>query len=499
MYRCLNNNIRSRRVTCFGSPSVKVDEGLINLEGILAFRGALPLHLEFGRRSHMGHTHHHDHPEGIADGEAGVRVSKLGLAADVALAGGKTMAGYLSGSTAIIADAAHSISDVVLSGVALWSFKAARVPKDKEHPYGHGKFETVGALGISLMLLATGGGIAWHAVDVLQGLLNSSSHLDMHSLMHTHGSNHAHGGHHHGIDMEHPILALNTAIISIGVKEGLYWVTKRAGEKIGSGLLKANAWHHRADAVSSVIALVGVGGRVLGVPFLDPLAGILVSGMIVKAGLQNGYQSMLELVDVGAPESLLAPFRQTVLQVEGVKGCHHLRGRKAGSLVHLDIHIEVDPFLSVSAAHNIGETVRHELHERHSEVAEVFIHIDPSHLENCLARQGARNNIIEESKQNNSLMTSTQQLETEKTVHNVLSTKFSETMTVEHVTSHFLQGKVFVQVQISILADILIRDAMAIALDAEKEILQASSEISSVNILLRLGPQLKEAQLQSNL
>ncbi|KAH9329117.1 hypothetical protein KI387_001225, partial [Taxus chinensis] len=363
----------------------------------------------------------------------------------------------------------------------------------------HGKFETVGALGISLMLLATGGGIAWHAVDVFQGLLNSSSDLDMHSLMHTHGSDHAHGGHNHGFDMEHPILALNTVIVSIGVKEGLYWVTKRAGEKEGSGLLKANAWHHRADAISSVIALVGVGGAILGAPILDPLAGILVSGMIVKAGLQNGYQSMMELVDVGAPESLLAPIRQTILQVEGVKGCDHLRGRKAGSSLHLDIHIEVDPFLSVSAAHNIGETVRRELHESHPKVAEVFIHIDPSHLENCLARQDARKNNDEEKKLNNSLMTSTQQLETEKTIRNVLSSKFSETMTVEHVTCHFLQGKVFVQVQISMLADMLIRDGMDIAMQAEKEILQASSEISAVNILLRLGHRLEESQLLSHL
>lgn len=91
----------------------------------------------------------------------------MGLAADIGLAAGKAFTGYLSGSTAIIADAAHSVSDVVLSGIALWSFKAGMAPKDKEHPYGHGKFETLGALGISCMLLATAGGIAWHALDLL--------------------------------------------------------------------------------------------------------------------------------------------------------------------------------------------------------------------------------------------------------------------------------------------------------------------------------------------
>ncbi|KAL0435852.1 UNVERIFIED_CONTAM: Metal tolerance protein C1 [Sesamum radiatum] len=121
------------------------------------------------RRWHLGHTHHHDHHEhrDLHSGKEGEKIFRLGLAADIGLAAGKAVTGYLSGSTAIIADAAHSISDVVLSGVALLSFKAAMAPKDKEHPYGHGKFETLGALGISGVLLATAGGIAWHALDVL--------------------------------------------------------------------------------------------------------------------------------------------------------------------------------------------------------------------------------------------------------------------------------------------------------------------------------------------
>lgn len=491
MYRRLQGSIRPKKLLCLGSQS-------LSAEGTFILRGAL--HLDFATRSHMGHAHHHHHgdDDNAGGGLAGERVSKLGLAADIALAGGKAVTGYLSGSTAIIADAAHSLSDVVLSGVALWSFKAARAPKDKEHPYGHGKIETLGALGISLMLLATGGGIAWHALDVFQGLLISPSHLDIHSLTHTHGTDHAHNGHHHGIDMGHPILALNMAIISIGVKEGLYWVTKRAGEREGSGLLQANAWHHRADAISSVIALIGVGGAILGLPILDPLAGILVSGMVVKAGLQTGYQSIMELVDAAAPEPLLAPIRETVLHIEGVKNCHNLRGRKAGSSLHLDVHIEVDPFLSVSAAHNIGETVRHQLHEHHSQVAEVFIHIDPADLQDCPARQDTRNSFEGEKRKNNILVTSAQQLETERTVRHVLSCKFSETIIVEHVTCHFLQGQVLVQVEISMSADILIRDAMDVALFAEKEILQAASEISAVKILLRLGHRLEESQLEAH-
>ncbi|KAK4482204.1 hypothetical protein RD792_009346 [Penstemon davidsonii] len=293
------------------------------------------------RRWHVGHTHHHHDDRDFHSGKEGEKIFRLGLLADIGLATGKAFTGYLSGSTAIIADAAHSISDVVLSGVALLSFKAARVPKDKEHPYGHGKFETLGALGISGVLLATAGGIAWHALDVLLEISSAAPEIINQSLAHNHVHGHEHSGHHHGIDMEHPILALNMTIVSIGVKEGLYWITKRAGEKTGSGLMKANAWHHRADAISSVVALVGVGGTILGVKFLDPLAGLLVSVMILKAGLESGYQ----------------------------------RGRRAGSSLYLDVDVEVDPFSSVSAAHDVGENVRRQLQQSHPEVTEVFIHI----------------------------------------------------------------------------------------------------------------------------
>ncbi|KAK8918533.1 Metal tolerance protein 2 [Platanthera zijinensis] len=122
----------------------------------------------------------------------------------------------------------------------------------------HGKFESLGALGISCMLLGTGGGIAWHAFDVLQGLLTSTPDIISNTLDSDHNHNHGHGGHHHGFDLDHPVLALSMTSLSISVKEGLYWVTKRAGEKQGSGLMKANAWHHRTDAVSSIVALVGV-------------------------------------------------------------------------------------------------------------------------------------------------------------------------------------------------------------------------------------------------
>ncbi|CAN6468146.1 unnamed protein product [Victoria cruziana] len=433
-------------------------------------------HWKSSRRWHVGHSHSHDPSE--SEG-----VFKLGLAADVGLAAGKVITGYLSGSTAIIADAAHSVSDIVLSGLAWLSFRVGRTPKDKEHPYGHGKFESLGALGISGMLLATAGGIAWHAVDVMQEVLTSSSYISSHVMPHGLMSNHDHGQHHHGIDMNHPILALNMTIISIAVKEGLYWITKRAGDKDGSGLMKANAWHHRADAISSVVALIGVGGSILGMHVLDPLAGLVVSGMIMKAGVESGYQSIMELVDAGVPHHVLAPIRTTILQVEGVRGCHHLRGRRAGSSLYLDVHIEVDPFLSVSAAHNIGELVRCQVQKSHREVAEAFIHIDPavsqvSHVISSLQRN------VKEG--HNQIPSSNEQAKIEA-VAGILSEKFSERMTVEHITYHSLQGRILVQVQVSMPPNILIMDAMGVAKEAEEVILKAAPDIARVGIQLNLG------------
>lgn len=437
------------------------------------------------RRWHLGHSHdRHDHHHNVT--KEGEKIFRLGLGADISLATAKALTGYLSGSTAIIADAAHSVSDVVLSGVALWSFKAAKAPKDKEHPYGHGKFETLGTLAISCMLLATASGIAWHALDLLIGLLSTASEVvNNHSLAHGHS-------HHHGIDMDHPILALNMTIVAICVKEGLYWITKRAGERQGSGLMKANAWHHRADAISSVVALIGVGGSILGVKFLDPLAGLFVSGMILKAGLQTGYQSVLELVDAAIPAEQLEPINQTILKVEGVKGCHRLRGRRAGSNLYLDVHIEVDPFASVSAAHGIGENVRHQIHKSHPEVTEAFIHIDPAYVEFSPGVMDQKESLKRIMEQNNNI--SAKEENVEAIVSHIFSSKFPEKFVVERITHHTLQGKILLEVEVSMPPDIMIRDAMQAAKEAEREILNAASNIVHVNVQLRLGspvPQFK--------
>lgn len=271
----------------------------------------------------------------------------------------------------------------------------------------------------------------------------------------------------------------------------LYWITKRAGEKTGSGLMKANAWHHRADAVSSVVALIGVGGSILGVRFFDPLAGLLVSGMILKAGFESGYQSILELVDAAVPSDNLERYKHTIFRVEGVKGYNHLRGRRAGSSLYLDVDVEVDPFSSVSAAHDIGENVRNQLQLSHPEVAEVFIHIEPAtsnmsgstlnHQKNCRMINKEVANVEQHS-------------DVEDTVSNVLLSHFSGKMEVQRITRHSLQGQIFLEIEVAMSPDTLIRDGVEVAKEAEKKILEVVPNIKHVSIQLRLGRPMPDFQ-----
>ncbi|MCD7447923.1 hypothetical protein HAX54_036291 [Datura stramonium] len=249
--------------------------------------------------------------------------------------------------------------------------------------------------------------------------------------------------------------------------------------------MKANAWHHRADAVSSVVALIGVGGSILGVRILDPLAGLVVAGMIMKAGLETGYQSVLELVDAAIPSHVLEPFKRTILQVDGVKGCSHLRGRRAGSYIYLDVIVEVDPFSSVSAAHDIGENVTREIQRLHPEIAEVFIHIEPSTIH--IPPTGA--NKMDDA-QDHAYMEHT---DIENIVRNISSTRFTQNMIVERVTPHLLQGQVLLQVEVSMPPDQLIRDAIKVAEEAEKLITEAAPNIVHVCIQLRLGQPMPES------
>ena len=284
------------------------------------------------------------------------RITVIGMLSNIALTAVKAVAGLLGNSVAMLADAVHSVSDLLTDFVTLWASKVSHKPRDADHPYGHGKFESLGALIISGLLVATGLGIGWHAIENMQLVMA-------------------------GKGLGHPTgIALVGAVISIAVKELIYQATMKVGNKYDSKVIKANAWHHRSDAISSVVALVGVVGGMLELPIVDPIAGLLVSGLIVKAAVELAWDSLKDLTDQNVSAAVLQQVERLLgeMKGEGVVGWHQLRGRRMGPYMILDVHIEVSPKLSVTVSHQIAEKVRRHIMERMPAVSEVLVHIDPA-------------------------------------------------------------------------------------------------------------------------
>ena len=305
----------------------------------------------------MGHKHHHHSldikPEEGLNATDRYRETKkvtlVGAAINLFLSFIKIVFGYISQSQSLIADGIHSLSDLISDGLVLIAAKQSHREADDEHPYGHGRFETVVTVALGLLLIAVAGGIALDAVRRI---------LEPDSLM------------------VPGMLALAVAAISIGANEFLYRYTLHVGEKYNSNMLRANAWHHRSDAISSVIVLVGVGGTMLGFHSLDAIAAIGVAAMIIKIGWDLCVQSVRELVDTALEPETIEAINTSIMDVDGVRELHSLRTRRMGSDGLVDVHVIVNPKLSVSEGHFIGEKVREKLIEQIDDVSDVMVHVD---------------------------------------------------------------------------------------------------------------------------
>lgn len=257
--------------------------------------------------------------------------------------------GWIANSHALIADGIHSFSDL-FTDLVVWVFNhIGRQAPDEEHPYGHARFETFGTVILGAVLLGVAGALIY---DSIIRLLN----LDSIAVP------------------EWP--ALVAAAISFMIKEWLYQITRRVGEKTNSALLIANAWHHRSDSLSSVIVFVGVAGALMGAPWLEMVAAIGVAMMIAHIGWNLGSRSVEELVDTALSGEDMEQFKAAMVDVEGVTGIHSLRTRKMGNDVLLDIHIQVDPGISVSEGHHIGEWVTRALINKFPAISDIIFHID---------------------------------------------------------------------------------------------------------------------------
>ncbi len=279
------------------------------------------------------------------------RVTLIGAAVDLLLGLAKIIGGYVAQSQALIADGVHSLSDLTTDILVLFAAKHANVEADEDHPYGHARIETAATVGLGILLMLIAAGIG---IDAVIKLLSPES-LTIPAAW-----------------------ALAIAAISVASKEWIYRYTMRSARRLNSNLLRANAWHSRSDALSSIVVIIGVGGAQFGFGYLDAIAALIVAAMIVKIGVDLSWSSLRELVDTGLEPGELKDIRATILSVGGVKDLHELRTRRMGGKALVDVHIILeDPTLSVSEGHQISENVRSRLIRKIEDVEDVMVHIDP--------------------------------------------------------------------------------------------------------------------------
>lgn len=277
------------------------------------------------------------------------KITLIGAILNVVLAIIKIIAGMLGSSSALVADGIHSFSDLISDFIIYWSATHSSSAPDAEHPYGHGRFETLATLGLGVVLALVG---LWIVYD---GIINFYQNQTLH-----YGS-----------------LLISVAIISIVSKEFLYQATMRVAKKINSKMLEANAWHHRLDSLSSIVVLIGVVGTLGGYPYLDNIASIIIGGMVGHIAWDLVKDSVAELVDSAIDSKDIKKLTTAISQVSGVCSVHMLRTRKIGNTIIVDTHIQVAPLLSVSEGHMISVYVENVAKKCLHNISEIMVHIDP--------------------------------------------------------------------------------------------------------------------------
>ena len=281
------------------------------------------------------------------------KVTIVGAIVDFLLSIFKVIIGVIGNSGALVADGVHSFSDLLTDWVTWYAAKQAGEAPDKEHPYGHERFETVATLGLSIFLAIIGTAIIFDAMGRLTnaGALNHESWL------------------------------IAAAGLSIASKEALYWYTVTVAKNINSKMLKANAWHHRSDAFSSVVVIIGIVGAVNGYYYLDSAAAIIVGIMIIYIGWKLGFEATKELVDTSIDDEDIKKLHSALADIKGVNSVHTLRTRRVGHKKSADVHVQVNPFLSVSEGHIISVSVERVAKECIEGLDDVTVHIDPENDE----------------------------------------------------------------------------------------------------------------------
>lgn len=307
----------------------------------------------------MGHNHSHHHHSHALPGEtqemnparykATRRVTIAGALTNAFLALAQLLGGWLTHSAGLVADGFHTLSDLTSDFVVLFAAKKANEEADDEHPYGHGRIETLATTMLGGLLLAVAFTVF---ADVVERYL-----------------------------FEQPLaqptrMALLFASLGIVLKEGLYRYTIKTAEKHNSDMLRANAWHHRSDALSSILVFIGVAVSLSGFIYADSIAAILVALLIGKIGFDLVYNSAQQLIDSALDEETVAKIKTASTAVDGVVNVHELRTRKSGTSAFADVRVQVSPRISISEGHQISETVRHEIMRAVPDVTDVVVHTE---------------------------------------------------------------------------------------------------------------------------
>ena len=332
------------------------------------------------------------------------KVTLIGSAVDFLLGVAKIIVGWIAHSQALIADGIHSLSDLATDFIVLYAAKHAHKEADENHPYGYGRIETLATVGLGITLVIIAGGIAYDAVL----RLNDPDKL-----------------------LQPGLLALVVATVSVVAKEWIYHYTISVARHLRSDMLMANAWHSRSDAITSIVVVIGIAGAMFEYPYLDAVAAIAVAVMIAKIGVNLVRTSSKELIDTALEPQEIDTIRRHIYSVNGVRAMHMLRSRKSAGDAFIDVHVQVDPRLSVSDGHQIGETVRQQLMDKVDVVSDVTVHIDPENDES-----GAP----------------CHELPSRELVLSELNQQWSQfpEVVVDNVTLHYLSGKIHVDLDLSL-------------------------------------------------
>lgn len=286
-----------------------------------------------------------------------MRVTLIGSLGNFLLLIFKFIAGILGHSSAMIADAVHSLSDFVTDLIVLVFVNISSKPKDESHDYGHGKYETLATSLIGLVLLAIGIGLFWEGAHKIVNY------------------------YFRGEELKSPgKIALIAAVLSVVIKEVLYQITLRAGKRWDSQVVVANAWHHRSDAFSSIGTALGIGGAMLLGPkarVLDPLAAVIVSIFIVKVSLQLLWPAINDLLEKSLPKDIEDEIIAIISETREVKNPHNLRTRRIGNDFAIEVHIRMDGNTTVSRAHEITREIEKNLRKQFGAHTHIVLHVEP--------------------------------------------------------------------------------------------------------------------------